>query len=111
MKCLPVKKSQSEKGTTWFCARCGFSDTDRHGHFPNHIHRTCPVDSLGLGDFIAAAFSLVGITQQRYVTAVNAVRRLFRKEPKQSCGCGRRRDQANVAWFVMLRYLVPIKWL
>lgn len=64
--CVPLLISSEDGKTVWRCGRCGFTATDKWGHFPDKIIRTCEVQRRGLGDFIGLALTKLGITKQRW---------------------------------------------
>lgn len=98
-KCIPTFLKSEPHGTRWQCARCGYNrHVDRHGHFPNRIHRQCDVQRMGLGDYIGLALAKVGITKDRVDRMLATIDR-WRGKPVQEqqagCGCTVRQQTLN----------------
>ena len=78
----------------WQCPQCG-----RIGKFPDHVPRVrcaCGYSQTGvapgLGDYVAAGLSKVGITSKRYSKAKKAL------GLRGSCNCLARQAKLNKLW-------------
>jgi hypothetical protein len=101
MNCIPVFVRSTSDGVLWRCARCGFDrHIDRHGHFPDKIHRTCDLQSLGLGDVLAIVLGKLGITKTRIALWILSAKH-WPELPavylnyKIDCGCAARQQALN----------------
>jgi hypothetical protein len=99
-KCVPVLAEKLPQGTRWRCARCGFDrHVDKHGNFPDRIHRVCDIQRAGLGDLVAMALGRIGLTKSR-----------IRKWLTKDCGCDRRQAILNNWGFRMQTRLNALGW-
>ena len=64
------------------CVKCGAIVSGPH------VRRNCGAERVGLGDYLAAGLSAVGITKQR-------VQALASRVGIKDCGCGKRQKAAN----------------
>ncbi len=100
MRCEPVLVKDNGTSKEWRCSLCGFTDTDKHGHFPHKIVRECsaprdrtltPAGRIAIrlrpGDRIAWIAGATG-TAAAWKAWIGSI----------CTGCGNRQRRINDAW-------------